>query len=368
MKRNILAAAAIFQLAVSGSMTMTCGEKIFASGFEPGTYTTMDNAGTRAKDIRGYDSTTGYDWVVDLEADGRKHSMNYVDGTNGSNPEMLGAYIDTDPANPDNKVFYTWQYDSELHSGGYWSRVQTRMDNCRFGEAYLKMRVRFGSDMAVVNHQDWRIWCALFSINPLNDDGYSLSIRLVRDTVLKWGTYRKNKDEGPTHYLTQKKVEYETWHTMEFYAKAGDADNGRFWLAVDGERIIDEQARTSDAGDVWENMRFFKLYGEIVDVVTDPEKGNKECVKVWWDDFELWDSEPTASAIEAPRGLTEQAVSHGSPVNRRVQGRWYSLAGRVHPAGSGGTVDPSRVSRGVYIVRAAEEKPYRYFGPWRQLP
>ncbi len=287
---------------IAGFMhTPTHAGKIFASGFEAGTYTTMDETGQRAKDIRGYDSTTGYDWVEDLEADGRTHKMNYCDATDGVNPSMLGAYIDSDPDDPDNKVYYTWQYDAEKHADGYWTRVQTRMNNCRFGEVYVKMRVRFGGDMAVVNNQDWWIWCDLFSINPLNDDGYSLSIRLVRDTVLKWGMYRKNKVDGPTHYRTRKTVEYETWHTMEFYAKTGDEANGRFWLAVDGERIIDEKARTSDAGDVWENMRFFKLYGEIVDVVTDPDKGNKECVKVWWDDFELWDSEPAATKVNMRR-------------------------------------------------------------------
>jgi hypothetical protein len=363
--RCSLAAAAVFALAPASVQA----QKTFASGFEAGTYTIMDATEQRATDIRGCDSTTGYDWVEDLEADGREHKMNYCDDTDGANPSMLGAYIDEDPDDPNNKVFYTWQYDSEWQSGGWWSRVQTRMNNCRFGEAYLKMRVRFGSDMAVVNNEDWRIWCSLFSINPLNDDGYSLSIRLVRDTVLKWGVYRKNKVEGPTHYRTQKKVQYDTWHTMEFYAKAGDADNGRFWLAVDGERIIDEQARTSDAGDVWENMRFFKLYGSIVDVVTDPEKGNRECVKVWWDDFELWDSEPAATAVEAPRGLAEQAAVHGSHMHRGVQGQWYSLAGRVHAAGlpyaegAGQTSHHSRLGRGVYIVRSVEGALYRHLRP-----
>ncbi len=267
-------------------------EKIFASGFEPGTFTTMDNTEQRAKHIRGYDSTTGFDWVEDLEADGREHFMNYVDGTDGTNPAMLGAYIDKDPDNPDNKVLYTWQYDSEWQSGGYWSRVQTRMNNCRFGETYFKMRVRFGSEIAVVNNKDWRSWCSLFSINPLNDDDYSLSIRLSREPVLKWAIWRKNNHSGKNHYLSDVSVKYDTWQTLEFYAKAGDETGGRIWLAVDGQTLFDHQARTSDAGDVWENMRFFKFYGEIVHAVTDPEKGNKECVKVWWDDFELWDSRP----------------------------------------------------------------------------
>jgi len=145
---------------------------------------------------------------------------------------------------------------------------------------------------------------------------------------------------------------------------------GRFWLAVDGERIIDEQARTSDAGDVWENMRFFKLYGEIVDVVTDPEKGNRECVKVWWDDFELWDSEPTTTTVEAPRGFAEQAAVHGSHVLRGVHDQWYSLAGRAEHAaglpyaeGAGRTSHHSRLGRGVYMVRSVEGALYRHLGP-----
>jgi hypothetical protein len=100
-------------LLFTGVSTKSHAEKTFASGFEAGTFTTMDATEQRAKDIRGYDSTTGYDWVEDLEADGREHFMNYCDGTDGPNPSMLGAYIDDDPDDPDNKVFYTWQYGAE---------------------------------------------------------------------------------------------------------------------------------------------------------------------------------------------------------------------------------------------------------------
>ena len=263
---------------------------LFKSGFDEGTIAELEVTQTRAKDITGKDMVSGYDWETDLEGNKRDFFMNYVDGTNGNDPEMLGVLIDKDPDDPNNNVLYSWQNDSEWQDGGYWSRVQARMNNCDFSEVLCKFRIRFDEDIAVLNNTDWWTWFSIYSINPLQDDDFSLSVRLNKEDkdVLKWGVYRKNKTEGPTHYRSEVPVNFDKWTQVEFYTKAGDDDKGRLALYVDGQLLFDEIAATSYPNDVWENIRLLKVYGNIMDIITDPEYGNKPAVKVWFDDLEIW--------------------------------------------------------------------------------
>ncbi len=347
-------------------------EKIFASGFESGTYTTMDATEQRAKDIRGYDSTTGFDWEDDLEADGRKFSMNYCDVSDGeSNPSMLGSHIEQDPENPNNKVFCTWQNDAEYVN--WWSRVQAEYTGYNAREIYYRVRFRIDGDVAVVNDKDWWVWAMLgIEIRPPDRSGHSLSVRLHRrdsDKRLVWGYHVRTPNIGSNSIGSDLVVEFDTWQTLEFYAKAGNAENGHIRISVDGHTVADTIMETTDGETVWDKVQPLKVYGNLIDVVTDPEKGNKEVVKVWFDDIEIWDSEPTTTAVEAPRGLPEQAAVQGSHMHRDVQGQWYSLAGRaVHtgalPCAEGAcrTSHHSRLGRAVYIMRSAEGGMYRHLG------
>jgi len=297
-----------FALNVHGQ-TNPCEKLIFKTGFEPNTEEVLDGTGNRATDFMGLDNSTGFDWTDDLRADDRTFFMNYVDVTDGTNPEMLGANLAVDPDDETNTVLLTWQKDAEKQSGGYWSRVQGEIRNADFYEAYYKIRIRFDSSMAVINDNDWWIWGMLFEFKPNSD--HSLSPRIIRDSEtnqLVWGTHIRVNATGVNKAINTKvPIKFNTWQVMEFYGKAGDQDTGRYWLKIDGETLIDETTTTATNNTLWSIIQVFKVYGEMVHVLTDPSMGNKPSFNVWYDDFELWAT--SAGSLSAPTDLQAVPVS-----------------------------------------------------------
>ena len=339
-----MSATAAVMLLIMGMTGTPQAEKIFASGFEPGTYTVLDGTEQRAKDIHGYDSTTGFDWEADLEADGRSFFMNYCDASDGTpNPDMLGSDIVPDPENPDNHVLYTWQNDGEYVN--WWSRVQAEFKNFNAPEVYYKVRFRIDGDVAVVNGQDWRVWAMLgMEVRPsIGESDHSLSVRLHRrgtDDVLVWGYHVRTPTGGSRSVQSDRVVVFDTWQTLEFYAKAGDEGDGHVRILVDGQTVADTAIRTVEGGGVWGKVQPLKVYGNLIDVVTDPEKGNKEAVKVWFDDVEIWNSDPTATTRYANvKTPLRPSFSSGSGARRRLR-PWYTVSGRRLGAGVPRAVQP----------------------------
>jgi hypothetical protein len=328
MMRHVVVTAILVVL----SFTATNAEKVFASGFEPGTYTVFDETEQRAKDIRGYDSTTGYDWETDLEADGRTFFMNYCDASDGShNPDMLGSDIVQDPENPDNHVLYTWQNGAEYVN--WWSRVQAEFKNFDAPEVYYKVRFRIDGDVAVVNGEDWWVWAMLgCEVKPsIDPSGHSLSVRLHRrgtDDVLVWGYHVRTPTGGSRSVLSDEVVVFDTWQTLEFYAKAGDEGDGHVRIVVDGQTVADTAIPTVEGGGVWGKLQPLKVYGNLVDVVTDPEKGNKEAVKVWFDDMEIWDSDPNVTTIHASAKTSRRPTALSGSIAEGGRLPWYTVSGR----------------------------------------
>lgn len=262
-----------------------CKTLLFKSGFEPNTTGTPETG--RINDIIGTDNSTGFDWVDDMEADGRKFHINYADASDGSsNPDMLGANLAEDPHDASNTVFYTWQNDAE--KGKWWARVQAEMDNCNFSEFYYKVKMKVDGDIAVLNELPDDYFWMLFELKVDND---RVSPRINKHDVTGncvFGSYARLGSDA-TSFETDKELLFDTWQTLEFYCKASNDTSGRYWMKVDGETIFDEKTQTTtNPGALWQDIDILKVYGSVVDVVTDPEKGNKSSFKVWYDDLEIW--------------------------------------------------------------------------------
>ena len=82
---------------------------------------------------------------------------------------------------------------------------------------------------------------------------------------------------------------------MEYYYKEGDADNGRFYLAIqpDGEEkqvVFDVNRYTHNSEepspDGVSDFNPLKLYTSknLIDYMNDNEK----TLQIYWDDFKLW--------------------------------------------------------------------------------
>jgi len=278
----------------------SCETFIFKSGFEDSTTEILDFTNQRIYDLEGTDTSTNLDWETDLEADGRNFSMNYVDHSGGQNPEMLGARIVTDPDNPDNKVFYTYQNDAEYQDGGFWSRVQGELSNFHWLEVYYKVYFKLDSAIALGDQESANdLSLSIFEIN--GGPGQNLS----RIIMHKWGsnqsfsdgksplTWRaevRTPDEGHVLYESSGiRPKFGEWQLLEFYAKAGDEYTGRFKVAIDNNLIFDKTVKTKDAG-YWQSAGFLKVYGgSLVQFLA----GKGKVLEVWFDDFEFWATEAT---------------------------------------------------------------------------
>ena len=127
-------------------------------------------------------------------------------------------------------------------------------------------------------------------LNELKVDDDRVSLRWTRhdqtDSVI-WAVYHRIGND--THMdKSDATVKFDSWQTIEMYVKGGN-DNSRYWLKIDGEKVLDVSTPLNASDDArWDDYDILKVYGSAVDVVTDPAKGNKDCFKVWYDDLEIW--------------------------------------------------------------------------------
>ena len=86
-----------------------------------------------------------------------------------------------------------------------------------------------------------------------------------------------------------------TWFTMEYYLKEGDADTGRFYLAITPEGgtrqvVLDHRGFTHHTGDTapdgLNDYNPMKLYtaGEVIQYMKD----HGSPLEVYWDDLRVW--------------------------------------------------------------------------------
>jgi hypothetical protein len=87
----------------------------------------------------------------------------------------------------------------------------------------------------------------------------------------------------------------EKWFTLEYYYKEGDAQNGRFWMAIQPEggkqEVIFDLTRVTHNSkdpnpDGVTEFNPIKLYTskQLIDYM----KSQGKTLQIYWDDFKLW--------------------------------------------------------------------------------
>jgi hypothetical protein len=93
-------------------------------------------------------------------------------------------------------------------------------------------------------------------------------------------------------------VEFGSWHTIEVYCKAGDANTGRFAYWHDGEKFFDRALQTvPDGQTTLKDIAILKVYGSVPEYLHD---NGGYLTEVWFDDMEIWNSLPEATSLEQP--------------------------------------------------------------------
>ena len=288
------------------------GELIFQSGFGPDSK--IIARGSDA-DISGIDLsfTDHNDWINDLDNHPDIGSFNLQ--YQGGDDSQRFAKIISEPGNPANHVLHLWLNEANVE--GIKGRVQANLyGNKGMKEFYQSERVFLTSDFNAVrmypNKIDW-LTIAEFWNNITWSQSVPYGFRITL------GIGKPVKQESDLYFIidgedcqlladdSQKyttlwsdtknkvKVPIEKWFTLEYYYKEGNAENGKFWMAIqpDGgqKEVIFDLTRithnTKDPNpDGVTDFNPIKLYTSKT--LIDYMRSQGKTLQIYWDDFELW--------------------------------------------------------------------------------
>lgn len=288
------------------------GILIFQSGFEPDSK--IIAKGNDA-DIIGTDNSfqTRNNWIIDFDENPEigNFSLQYQ----GGDSTMRFAKIISDPGNPQNHVLHFWL--SKPNVEGSKGRIQANLyGNKGMKEFYQSVRIFLPSDFYHVRTYPDKIhWLTIAEFwNNITWSqsvpyGFRITLGIGKPIVDESDLYfildAQNCElfaDGSQKYTTlwaetnQKfVVPINKWFTLEYYYKEGDANNGKFYMAVkpDGEEKIvvfnltkiTHNSKDPNPDGVTD-FNPIKLYTSksLIDYMSKNEKN----LQLYWDDFKLW--------------------------------------------------------------------------------
>lgn len=288
-------------------------ELIFQSGFEPGS--AVIPKGSDA-DITGKDLSVEApnDWVLDFD----KHpevgsfSLQYQGGTDS----QRFAKIIEEPGKPGNHVLHFWLNEPNVE--GKKGRIQANIYGGEKGlkEFYQSERIFLTEDFNTVRTFPDKIhWLTIAEFwNNITWSqqvpfGFRITLGIGKPVTGTGELYFiidgqdcQLFEDGSQKYTTlwseinqNVKVPVEKWFTLEYYYKEGDAQNGRFWMAIQPEggkrEVIFDLTRVTHnskdpSPDGVTEFNPLKLYTskQLIDYM----KSQGKTLQIYWDDFKLW--------------------------------------------------------------------------------
>lgn len=290
----------------------TNGTLIFQSGFEPDSKVVAKGSDA---DISGADCsfTDHNDWVAHL--DNHPDIGNFNLQYQGGDTTMRYAKIIPEPGNPGNHVLHFWLNEPNVE--GSKGRIQANLyGNKGMKEFYQSERIFLHSDFNTVrtfpdkiswltiaefwNNITWsqtvpygfRITLGIGKPVATESDLYFIldgqDCQLFPDNSQKYTTLWSRTN-------TTSKVPIGKWFTLEYYYREGDANTGKFYMAIqpDGEPkqvIFDLTAITHNTKDPQPDgvtdFNPVKLYTskQLINYM----KNQGKTLQIYWDDFKLW--------------------------------------------------------------------------------
>ena len=280
-------------------------ELIFQSGFEGNTKIVSRGVDD---DIVGSDpNLPKSDWDA-LKRD--IMSIVYFNYTGGDASKRYARIVD-DPTNPKNKILHFWLNDYWLASENQEkARVQLEFHGIKggFKELYQSVRVYLPEDFNTVKEYPKALgWLTIAEFwnnewwSAGEEHGLRMSMGIGKDAgtvehlFITLGSENAGFKEVWNATNPTVKVPVCKWFTLEYYIKEGNADNGRFYLAItpDGEEkqvICDVHNFTHNTSDT--NPDGITAYNPIK-LYTSKElvsfmKSKGKTLQIYWDDLKLW--------------------------------------------------------------------------------
>ena len=290
------------------------GVLLFNTGFEPDSRVVhRDDPFTSDDNIFGIDSSVlpPNDWNNNVNLG--RWNFQYQQG----DTTQRKLRIVPDPVNPENNVLSFWVRDQWVNAGGNTvGRIQANLRTSNDGyingikELYQKNKMFVHEDVAVFNN--YRGTAKIFTFLEIwnntgwEGDPYRFRIALCIGKAneesgdIYFVVYGQDGDRGYVNVWKEINsnipVPVGEWITMEYYMKEGDAQNGRFYMAMtreDGtkQEIFNVHNFTHNTKNPNPNgITFYnplKLYITNKDAMAFLKSHNKS-IHLYFDDFEIW--------------------------------------------------------------------------------
>ncbi len=137
---------------------------------------------------------------------------------------------------------------------------------------------------------------------PSHKDGahqyrFNIHVRRINGRKLVWQmggvNYTETSQEGDWSIVTDEEVVVGEWFRIEVFWKQGSGDDGRLWLAINGEEVADYQGRLHHVSNPIQDINAwspFKIYYGQNWIKDSSTVGLYQ----WVDDIEMWSAPPYA--------------------------------------------------------------------------
>lgn len=312
----LLAFTIMIALASCKKKSINCGvdcgtqneELLFQTGFEGTTITSgeYENDNLSGTDPNLPGSSSWSDFIAHPKIGFVE--ISYEDGDDSQRKASIVA----DPDSAGNAVLKYQIFEPHIKAGSdYKGRIQLAIhDNNCIKEVHQTVKIKLHPDLVEFqNRSDRLYWFTIFeiwnngawtkekypfrvSLNLFKEEGAGLPINFrVKSDYLKTGNWKEVWGETATSFA----LTFGEWMELELYIKEGDADNGRFFLAVtpeNGTRIVlfdisnTTQHPDEKCADGFTHFEAMKMYlGEDdINFMKDADKD----LAVYWDDWQLY--------------------------------------------------------------------------------
>ncbi|UJP06167.1 MAG: fibronectin type III domain-containing protein [Nitrosomonas sp.] len=359
-KNAAIAALLIF---FSGATSLShAANLLFKSNFGTGVSLgpVYDFVGNYARqDVIGTDEETGHSWPI--KAFGSKWSGIHLMASEPIDAANVNDHIVNiirpviGPSGTTiNELFQNVKIKSPVGSSGAYASLQVvrPYDIGDIDEAYIAYWFKYEADFPekldhTVNNGSWRAqfgWKTGGYNNNTSTGDYRFSVHVMKgpDGELFWRTAGDNIANGPWDKTTYWNIDNKTvavpvdkWFKFEVYWKRSSGNDGRFWVAVDGQEIADRFGpNMGDYGLPVTRVTFNTPYSGGYPTVESHSTGLEI-----WDGFPCGNGTPCFSAVDTvpptvPTSLTTSNLVVSLSWNASSDAGWGVLGYRVFRNGT----------------------------------
>jgi len=260
-----------------------CGaELIFKSAFEDGVnLLSPDRKGSANcwwQELEGSDSS-GFSWPIELQ--GEEGQFQMIVDSDDINRYVKNEIIETNGIdNKKTRVLHqtvkekehTWTQDPYVV---HIDKEQKKL--------YLRYSLKFPKNLKSKLGKDG--WLTFFEFKTKSDYRVAIYVYEGKDKKLYWYAHGDNVvlDDRPYKEFWSKEnkdieVPTDKWFDVEIFWNRSKGDNGRVWMAIDGEEVIDYQGSTK-LDDAMHQIMLFTNYSNAP-------------IEQWVDNVEVWSDYP----------------------------------------------------------------------------